>query len=140
MGNGRLMVTVIQDLKNWCTNFTVAGRVFSKFQFFNNFLRWHTCLKCTTECRTDTLDRDRRKVADLRAAGYTVITITSCEWQIEKRSITQFKSPFSVFYYQKKISTNEILEAVRFSENIFNPRLILNIYLAPMFAFWYGAD
>ena len=130
------MVTVIRDLKNWCTNFMVAGRfLFSNKNIFNNFLRWHTCLKCTTECRTDTLDRDRRKVADLRAAGYTVITITSCEWQIEKRSITQFKSPFSIFYYQKKISTNEILEAVRFSKNIFNSRPIRYIYLAPLIRF-----
>ena len=89
--------------------------LFHIISYNNKFLSWHTCKKCRTDSQSDTTERDQRKISALRRAGYIVTVMRSCEWEIVKRGLPTLKSPFSIFYYKKKIFKSEIVDAVRIS-------------------------
>ena len=72
--------------------------------------RYHTCPFCDTVSVEDTTERDNEKSKVLEKFG-RVIIVRECLWK--KSGFIGKESPYSKFYYDRKITKEKILEAVR---------------------------
>ena len=72
--------------------------------------RYHTCPFCETVSVEDTTERDDEKMNVLEKFG-RVIIVRECLWK--KTGFIGKESPYSKFYYDKNITKEKILEAVR---------------------------
>ena len=73
--------------------------------------RWHTCNICFTPAVKNTIKSDHAKFTALKTLGI-LITIRECQWNRIKSHIKN-RSPYSLFFYEKNITTAMILKAVK---------------------------
>ena len=111
----RCIVNGEKSVKTSQGTFKVDGYVKTDQQVYLlefNGCRWHSCRQCQTPTVHDTTERDLRKIKALEEVG-EVIVMWGCVWNRLKRRLRIQTSPYSEFYYDRKICSENILRAIR---------------------------
>ena len=111
----RCIINGEKRVKTSAGEYRVDGYVETSDQIYlleYNGCRYHSCDKCMAPTLSDTRARDSKKFKALQEIGI-VIVMWGCEWQRLRRRLRTRISPFSAFFYERKISSVSILAAIQ---------------------------